>query len=54
MLDYHAQRYLPSADELLDSDGTPVDNELQELIPALLKSILLMLWEERQELWWGN
>ncbi len=54
MLDYHAQRYLPSADELLDSDETPVDNELQELIPALLKSILLMLWEERQELWWGN
>jgi Uma2 family endonuclease len=49
MLDYHLPRYLPSADELLDSDETPVDNELQELIPALLKSILLMLWEERQD-----
>jgi Uma2 family endonuclease len=49
MLDYRPQRYLPSADELLDSDETPVDNELQELIPALLKSILLMLWEERQD-----
>jgi len=49
MLDYHFLRYLPSADELLDSDETPVDNELQELIPALLKSILLMLWEQRQD-----
>jgi Uma2 family endonuclease len=49
MLDYRPQRYLPSADELLDSDETPVDNELQELIPALLKSILLMLWEERMD-----
>jgi Uma2 family endonuclease len=49
MLDYRNHRCLPSADELLDSDETPVDNELQELIPALLKSILLMLWEERQD-----
>jgi Uma2 family endonuclease len=49
MLDYRTHRCLPSADELLDSDETPVDNELQELIPALLKSILLMLWEERQD-----
>jgi Uma2 family endonuclease len=49
MLNYHPLKYLPSADELLDSDETPVDNELQELIPALLKSILLMLWEERQD-----
>jgi hypothetical protein len=59
MLDYHLPRYRLSADELPDSDETPVDedwsrrkpptkevrNELQELIPALLKSILLMLWE---------
>ena len=49
MLDYHRPVYLPSADELLDSDETPVDNELQELIPALLKSILLMIWEARQD-----
>jgi Uma2 family endonuclease len=49
MLDYHLPKYLPSAEELLDSDETPVDNELQELIPALLKSILLMLWEQRMD-----
>jgi Uma2 family endonuclease len=53
MLDYHLPRYLPSADELLDSDETPVDNELQELIPALLKSTLLMLWEQRQDWLFG-
>jgi hypothetical protein len=39
MLDYHLPKYLPSAEELPDSGETPVDNELQELIPALLKSI---------------
>jgi hypothetical protein len=48
MLDYYRPKYLPSAEELPDSDETPVDNELQELIPGLLKSILLMLWEERE------
>jgi Uma2 family endonuclease len=53
MLNYHLPRYLPSADELPDSDETPVDNELQELIPALLKSILLMLWEQRQDWFFG-
>jgi hypothetical protein len=37
-------RYLPTADELPCSDDTPVDNELQELIPGLLKSILMILW----------
>jgi Uma2 family endonuclease len=53
MLDSSTYRYLPSADELLDSDETPVDNELQELIPALLKSILLMIWEARQDWFFG-
>jgi Uma2 family endonuclease len=49
MLDYNLQKYFPSAEELPDSDDTPVDNELQELIPGLLKSILLILWEERMD-----
>jgi Uma2 family endonuclease len=53
MLNYNLSRHLPSADELPDSDETPVDNELQELIPALLKSILLMLWEDRQDWLFG-
>ncbi|WP_088239757.1 Uma2 family endonuclease [Calothrix rhizosoleniae] len=49
MLEYNLPKYLPSADELPDSDETPVDNELQELIPGLLKSILLILWAERMD-----
>ena len=53
MLDFYSPQYLPSAEELLDSDETPVDNELQELIPGLLKAILLMLWEERLDWLFG-
>jgi Uma2 family endonuclease len=49
MLEYRFPGYLPSAEDLPDSDETPVDNELQELIPGLLKTILLMLWEDRMD-----
>jgi Uma2 family endonuclease len=49
MLESRFPGYLPSAEDLPDSDETPVDNELQELIPALLKSILLMIWEQRMD-----
>jgi hypothetical protein len=30
--------WLPTAEDLLDSDETPVDNELQELVPTLVCS----------------
>lgn len=53
MLEYDLPRYLPSAEELPDSDETPVDNELQELIPGLLKAILLILWAERMDWFFG-
>jgi Uma2 family endonuclease len=53
MLNYNLSRYLPSAEELPDSDDTPVDNELQELIPGLLKAILLILWAERMDWFFG-
>jgi Uma2 family endonuclease len=46
-------KYFPTADELPCSDDTPVDNELQELIPSLLKSILRMLWSERMDWFFG-
>ncbi|WP_233258633.1 hypothetical protein [[Phormidium] sp. ETS-05] len=49
MLKHQLPRYFPSAEELPDSDERPVDNELQELIPGLLKAILLMLWAERMD-----
>jgi Uma2 family endonuclease len=53
MLEYDRRIYWPSSEELPDSDDTPVDNELQELIPGLLKAILLMLWAERMDWFFG-
>lgn len=53
ILNFNLPRYLPSAEELPDSDETPVDNELQELIPALLKATLLTLWSERMDWFFG-
>ncbi|WP_295618626.1 Uma2 family endonuclease [Chamaesiphon sp. GL140_3_metabinner_50] len=53
MYQYELPRYLPTADELPCSDDTPVDNELQQLIPSLLKSILRMLWDERMDWFFG-
>jgi Uma2 family endonuclease len=53
MYQYELPRYLPTADELPNSDDTPVDNELQELIPGLLKSILRMLWKGRMDWFFG-
>ena len=49
MLFNKSPRYLPSAEELPDSDETPVHNELQELIPGLLKAILLKRYPTPQE-----
>lgn len=45
--DFKFRDCLPTAAELPDSDGKPVDSELQELIPGLLKAILLDLWRDR-------
>jgi Uma2 family endonuclease len=53
MLDYSLLQNLPSAQDLPDSDETPVDNELQDLIPHLLKSILAMIWSDRQDWFFG-
>jgi Uma2 family endonuclease len=44
---------LPSSEELPDSDETPVDNELQDLIPSLLKLILAYLWKDRMDCFFG-
>jgi len=53
MLDYSLLDNLPTAEDLPDSDDTPVDNELQELIPHLLKSILAMIWSDRWDWYFG-
>ena len=53
MLKYDPRLGLPSSEELPDSDDTPVDNELQDLIPSLLKMILARLWQHRLDWFFG-
>ncbi|AVH70367.1 Uma2 family endonuclease [Nostoc sp. 'Lobaria pulmonaria (5183) cyanobiont'] len=53
MLNYDPLACLPSSEELPDSDDTPVDNELQDLIPGLLKALLAIAWPERMDWYFG-
>ncbi|MEB3883156.1 Uma2 family endonuclease [Lyngbya sp. CCY1209] len=58
LLKYDPRKYdrtdgLPSAKDLPDSDDTPVDNELQDLIPGLLKAILAFIWSDRMDWFFG-
>jgi Uma2 family endonuclease len=45
--------HLPTAEELPDSDDTPVDNQLQNDIPNFLLSILYMIWADREDWFFG-
>lgn len=49
MLNYDPLACLPSAEELPDSDDTPVDNGLQNLIPNLLEGVLALIWKNRTD-----
>ncbi|MFM5981047.1 MAG: Uma2 family endonuclease [Sphaerospermopsis kisseleviana] len=53
MLNYNPLHCLPSSEELPDSDETPVDNQLQHLIPGLLESILALIWSQRWDWFFG-
>ena len=53
MLNYNPLECLPSSAELPDSDDTPVDNELQILIPNLLLAILAAIWQARDDWFFG-
>ncbi|MFB2833341.1 Uma2 family endonuclease [Floridanema evergladense] len=53
MFQYDPKLHWPSAEDLPDSDDTPVDNELQDLIPGLLKAILALIWGNRQDWFFG-
>jgi Uma2 family endonuclease len=53
MINYNPIHCLPSSAELPDSDDTPVDNELQILIPNLLLAILALIWQEREDWFLG-
>lgn len=53
MVNYNSLQNLPDAAELPSSDDTPVDNELQNLIPGLLRAILSHIWSARQDWFFG-
>lgn len=53
MVQYNPLDCLPSSAELPDSDDTPVDNELQNLIPNLLEAILALAWSDRTDWFFG-
>ena len=53
MIHYDPLECLPTSAELPDSDDTPVDNELQNLIPNLLEAILALVWSERMDWFFG-
>jgi len=53
MVHYNPLSCLPSSAELPDSDDTPVDNELQNLIPNLLDAILALAWSQRTDWFFG-
>jgi Uma2 family endonuclease len=46
-------RQLPTAENLPDSDETPVDNELQNDIPNMLLNLLRSIWSDRQDWFFG-
>ncbi len=53
MFNYNPLDCLPSSAELPDSDNTPVDNELQILIPNLLLALLASIWQNRDDWFFG-
>jgi Uma2 family endonuclease len=52
-LSYDPLLRLPTAEELSHSDDTPVDNELQNDIPNFILNLLRLIWEERQDWFFG-
>ncbi len=53
MVQYNPLQYLPTEEDLPETDNIPVDNELQLLIPTLLRAILALLWADRKNWFLG-
>ncbi|MBC7882265.1 MAG: Uma2 family endonuclease [Anaerolineae bacterium] len=53
MVQFDAKLRLPTALELPESDDTPVDNELQDTVPGLLKDTLRLIWQNRNDWFFG-
>ncbi|MGB3692473.1 MAG: Uma2 family endonuclease [Spirulinaceae cyanobacterium] len=52
MLQYDLS-HLPTAEELPSVDFKPVDNEIQRAVPFLLQQILLFIWQQREDFFFG-
>ncbi len=52
-LDENILLSLPTEEDLPDSDGMPVDSELQLLAPMLLRGILSYIWGDRLDWFFG-
>jgi Uma2 family endonuclease len=53
MVQYNPLPILPGEADLPETDNLPVDNELQILIPTLLRAILVCHWSERLDWFLG-
>ncbi len=53
MVNTDLYKNLPSSDELPDSDDIPVDNEDQNLLPNYLLFLLGLIWQDRQDWYFG-
>ncbi len=53
MVTVPSQYRLPTAEDLPDSDESPVDNELQNDIPNILLNLLRQIWGKRSDWFWG-
>ena len=53
MVQYNPLQFLPREEDLPETDNIPVDNELQILIPSLLRAILALHWSERTDWFLG-
>ncbi|MGB8699259.1 MAG: Uma2 family endonuclease [Thermosynechococcaceae cyanobacterium] len=53
MVQYKPLSALPTEEDLPETDHRPVDNELQLLIPTLLRSTLALAWADRSDWFLG-
>ncbi|UFP94417.1 Uma2 family endonuclease [Gloeobacter morelensis] len=53
MFQYNPAEPLPTVEQLPDSDGKPVDNELQVEVAGLLSAILSLAWAGRTDWFFG-
>lgn len=53
MVQYNPLQFLPTQEELPETDHKPVDSQLQVLIASLLDDILSWAWSHRTDWFWG-